>query len=126
MNAKTVEIINTIETSLKEEIVECGDPSIKHDPVSYGVALGLKAALGIVQAVYKVEESQERHSMDTNKPAEKGMYERTCEHQIFNPVTKEILCNWFYEHLSEPYQIYCHFPDCNPKKCPLTNKEEIV
>lgn len=123
MNDKTVEIINTIETMLKKEIAECGNPSLEHYPVGFGTALGLKAALGIVQAIYKVEEAKEM-SMNTNKPIEKRTLERTCEHQIFNPVTKEILCNWFYEHLSKPNQIYCHFPECNLGNCPLTNKED--
>lgn len=52
-------IIDTIQTSLKEEIEQCGNPSLEHEPVSFGTVLGLKAALSIVQAVCKVEEAKE-------------------------------------------------------------------
>ena len=114
-------IIDTIQTSLKEEIEQCGNPSLEREPVSYGTVLGLKAALSIVHAVCKVEEAKEE-TMDTvsykYKPTEKIKFEKTSEHQILNPITKEIWCNWFYKNLSEPYQIYCHFPECNLEKCP--------
>ena len=85
--------------------------------------LGLKAALSIVQGVCKVEEAKEK-SLSEHKPIKKVKFERTCEYQILNPITKQIWCEWFYKHLSEPYQIYCHFPECNLEKCPLTKKED--
>ena len=59
MNDKTIEIISTIETSLKEDIELCGNPSLESEPVSYGVVLGLKAALSIVQAICKIREAKE-------------------------------------------------------------------
>lgn len=59
MNDETIRIINIIKTSIKEDIELCGNPSLEHEPVSYGVVLGLKAALSIVQGVCKVEEAKE-------------------------------------------------------------------
>ena len=119
MNKETMKMIDSIQTGIKEAIEECGNPSLESEPVGYGVSLGLKAALGIVQAVCKIEE-------DKCKPAKKEAFERTCECQIYDPISKKILCDWFYNNLSEPYQIYCHFPECNLEKCPLTKKEEII
>ena len=110
-------MIAKIKQAIQEEIEQCGNPSLKTQPVGYGVALGLKAALGIVQAVCKIEENK-------SKPTKKEAFERTCECQMYNPISKQILCDWFYNHMREPYQIYCHFPECNLEKCPLTKKEE--
>ena len=123
MNKKTIKMIDSIQTGIKEAIEECGNPTLESEPVGYGAVLGLKGALSIIHAVCKIEEATEDKC---NKPIKKETFERTCEYQMCNPMTKQILCEWFYKHLSEPYQIYCHFPECNLEKCPLKNKGEII
>lgn len=59
MNDETIRIINIIKTCIKEDIEQCGYPSLEREPVSYGTVLGLTAAFCIVEAVCKAEEAKE-------------------------------------------------------------------
>ena len=48
---ETYKIIQKIKQSIKDDMEDCGCPHPEHDPIAYGVVLGLKGALANIQAI---------------------------------------------------------------------------